>query len=40
MNPEAVVWRRDWVLPESKQGLTVLGVPVGHPKYILSQLER
>ena len=40
MNPEAVVWRGDRELPGSKQGLTVLGVPVGHPRYILSQLEQ
>ena len=38
--PEAVVWRGDPDLPESKQGLRVLGVPVGHPYYILSQLEQ
>ena len=38
--PEAVVWRGDPNLPESKQGLRVLGVPVGHHSYILSKLEQ
>ena len=40
VQPEAVVWRGDPELLESKQGLTVLGVPVDHPSYILSQLEQ
>ena len=40
VKPEAVVWRGDPELPETKQGLRVLGVPVGHRKYILSQLEQ
>ena len=40
MQPEAVVWRGNPELPESKQGLRVLGVPVGHPSCILAQLEQ
>ena len=38
--PEAVVWRGDQSLPTEKQGLTVLGVPVGHPDYIASELAK
>ena len=36
--PEAVVWRGDQDLPESKQGLKVLGVPVGHEEFVKAQL--
>ena len=38
--PEAMVWRGDQSLPTVKQGLTVLGVPVGHPDYIASELAQ
>ena len=38
LQPEAVVWRGNPELPVSKQGLRV--VPVGHPSYILAQLEQ
>ena len=37
--PEALVWRGDQGLPESKQGVKVLGVPVGHEEFIKAQLE-
>ena len=37
--PDAVVWRGDQDLPTSKQGLRVLGVPVGHDDYVRAQLE-
>ena len=36
--PEAIVWRGDWSLPQDKQGLKVLGVPVGHPSFIAAQM--
>ena len=32
------MWRGDLSLPTSKQGLKVLGVPVGHPEYISTEL--
>ena len=32
-------WRGDTNLPPAQQGLTVLGVPMGHQAYIQSQLE-
>ena len=35
-----MVWRGDQSLPTEKQGLTVLGVPVGHPHYIASELAQ
>ena len=31
-HPTALVWRGDPMLDVSKQGLNVLGVPIGHPK--------
>ena len=36
---EAVVWRGDQGLPESEQGMKVLGVPVGHEEFIKAQLR-
>ena len=40
LQPEAVVWRGNPELPVSKQGLRVLGVPVGHPSYIWRSWNR
>ena len=39
-HPEAVVWRGDPTLDVSRQGLNVLGVPVGHPQYVAAQLHQ
>ena len=38
VEPEAVVWRGDPQLPLHKQGLTVLGVPVGQPEFVVAEL--
>ena len=38
VKPEAVVWRGDPQLPLHKQGLTVLGVPVGQPEFVVAEL--
>ena len=38
--PEAIVWRRDPGLPSSKQGLKVMGVPVGHDDFVVAQLNQ
>ena len=38
LNPQAVVWRGDHEFPLGKQGLKVLGVPVGSSEYVLAQL--
>ena len=38
-HPTALVWRGDPMLDVSKQGLNVLGVPVGHPQYVEAQLD-
>ena len=38
--PWPVVWRGDQSLPTEKQGLTVLGVPVGHPDRAASELAQ
>ena len=40
MKPEAVVWRGDTSLPRCQQGVTILGVPVGQPEFVVSFLER
>ena len=37
---EAVVWRGDPTLDVSRQGLNVLGVPVGHPQHVAAQLHQ
>ena len=34
------MWRGDLSLPPSKQGLKILGVPVGHPEYIVRELAQ
>ena len=39
LNPEANVWRGS-ELPTHKQGIKVLGTPVGHPDYVAAQLEK
>ena len=39
-SPEAVVWRCDEGLPESEQGMKVLGVPVGHKEFMKAQDTR
>ena len=38
VDPDAVVWRGDWALPQTKQGLKVLGVPIGHPSFITAHM--
>ena len=39
LNPEAKVWRGS-ELPTHKQGIKVLGTPLGHPDYVAAQLEK
>ena len=39
VSPTAVVWRGDTELPTHQQGLKVLGVPLGHPDFVLKFLE-
>ena len=39
VSPTAVVWRGDHELPTHQQGLKVLGVPLGHPDFVLKFLE-
>ena len=31
---DAIEWRGDTSLPAEKQGVTVLGAPLGHPAYV------
>ena len=38
--PGAVVWRGAQELPATKQGLNVLGAPIGHPQYVQEFLRR
>ena len=38
VKPDAVVWRGDWALPPSQQGLKVLRVPIGHPSFITAHM--
>ena len=40
VKPEAVVWRGDTSLPGTKQGLKVLGLPVGCLEYIVAELNQ
>ena len=37
---KGLVWRGDFSLPPSKQGLKILGVPIGHPEYIVRELAQ
>ena len=39
LNPEAKVWRGS-ELPTHKQGMKVLGTPLGHPNYVAAQLQK
>ena len=38
--PDAVVWRGAQELPAARQGLNVLGAPIGHPQYVQEFLRR
>ena len=38
-DPDAVVWRGDTSLPTSRQGLLILGTPVGHDDFVREQLR-
>ena len=38
--PNAVVWRGAQELPATRQGLKVLGAPIGHPQYVQEFLRR
>ena len=38
VDPDAVVWRGDWALPQTQQGLKVLGVPIGHLSFITAHM--
>ena len=38
-DPTTIVWRGDPSLPSSKQGMKILGTPLGHPDYVQSQLR-
>ena len=37
--PGAVVWRGDYGLPPSQQGIKILGISVGQPEYVRQFLE-
>ena len=37
-DPDAIVWRRDPTLCNEEQGVRILGTPLGHPKFVRSQL--
>ena len=39
-DPDVVVWRRDWALQQTKQGLKILGAPIGHEDVQLRWLLR
>ena len=39
VRPDAFVWRGDPELPRNQQGLRVLGVPIGQPKFVRDFLE-
>ena len=38
-DPDAVVWRGDTFLPTSRQGLLILGTPLGHDDFVKEQLR-
>ena len=40
VKPDAVVWRGDPLLPVHKQGLKILGIPIGQPAFVADFLER
>ena len=40
VKPDAIVWKGDPQLPPLQQGLKVLGVPIGQPKFIREFLQR
>ena len=40
VKPDAVVWRGDPLLPVHKQGLKVLGIPIGQPAFVADFLDR
>ena len=40
VDPDAVVWRGDQGLPTHAQGFKVLGVPIGHPDFVVDFLAR
>ena len=39
MDPNAIVWRGNGDIPSTKQGLKILGCPVGHPDFVQDQLS-
>ena len=40
LDPDAVVWRGNQGLPTHAQGFKVLGVPIGHPDFVVDCLAR
>ena len=38
LDPNAIVWRGNGDIPSTKQGLKILGCPVGHPDFVQDQL--
>ena len=37
-DPTAIVWRGDPHFPPEEQGVKILGTPLGHPRYVSTQL--
>ena len=40
MDPNAIVWGGNGDIPTTKQGLNILGCPVGHPDFVQDQLSQ
>ena len=40
LNPNAIVWRGNRDIPSTKEGLKILGCPVGHPDFVQDQLSK
>ena len=39
-DPDAIVWRGDHTLPPERQGIRVLGTPLGSPQFVSKELEK
>ena len=37
-DPDAIVWRGDTTLPPEAQGVTILGIPLGHEEFVRARL--
>ena len=40
LDPNAIVWRGNADIPSAKEGLKILGCPVGHPDFVQDQLSK